>query len=709
MSAFTRICLTAAVLATAACATTPPPPPEPVAPTYDQKLSWILRLEDQRILRDPAPAAVVAPTGRAPRVAPVPPVVPDLLELLTDADARLRRRAALGVGRVGLPDGVMPLVGLVRDSDPDVRAMACFALGLLRSPQAVDALQAALDDADARVQGRAAEALGSIGDTRAAAAVGTMVARHAADPAVTAMAADDLRADLPPTADAFRLGLYALVRLKAWDPLARAVLGPDGSPRLRWWPVAYALQRIEDPRAVPSLVALTRATGVDVLGFAARGLGVLKAPQGVSALVPLLDPGKYDLRVVATAARALGQIGRVEAAEPLRKLLQHPRLDAGTRVETIIALGLVKAVSATDDLLDLVGHPDPAIRGAALIGVAALDRDTFTTMMSGLDPDPTWQVRVDLARALASVTREQALPRLNELAHDADVRVVAAALRVLGDLNAPELPALLKTSLAADDTSLRAVAATVTGERRPPGADAWLRAAWERGRSDASYVARAAALGALARYGESVARPMLDEALGDPDWAVRVRAAQLLTGFDPRADVSRMRPAPSRAGAADVDAGHLLAPPFTPQVYLDTAKGTVQIELYVLDAPQTVANFVELARKGFFNGSPIHRVVPNFVVQDGDPRGDGEGGPGYSIRDELNPRPYLRGTVGMALDWADTGGSQFFITHGPQPHLDGRYTVFGSVTAGMEVVDALQRWDVITRVRVWDGVQPPGQ
>ena len=86
-----------------------------------------------------------------------------------------------------------------------------------------------------------------------------------------------------------------------------------------------------------------------------------------------------------------------------------------------------------------------------------------------------------------------------------------------------------------------------------------------------------------------------------------------------------------------------------------------------------------------------------------DPRGDGEGGPGYSIRDELNERPYLRGTVGMALDWADTGGSQFFITHSPQPHLDAKYTVFGRVIAGMDVVDKIEQWDVIRRIRIWDG------
>ena len=110
-----------------------------------------------------------------------------------------------------------------------------------------------------------------------------------------------------------------------------------------------------------------------------------------------------------------------------------------------------------------------------------------------------------------------------------------------------------------------------------------------------------------------------------------------------------------------------------------------------------------LARKGLLNGQQVHRVVPNFVMQDGDPRGDGEGGPGYTIRDELNDRPYLRGTVGMALAWRDTGGSQFFITHSPQPHLDAKYTVFGHVVNGLDVVDRIQVGDTIQRVRVWDG------
>ncbi|OFW38926.1 MAG: peptidylprolyl isomerase [Acidobacteria bacterium RIFCSPLOWO2_12_FULL_67_14] len=148
----------------------------------------------------------------------------------------------------------------------------------------------------------------------------------------------------------------------------------------------------------------------------------------------------------------------------------------------------------------------------------------------------------------------------------------------------------------------------------------------------------------------------------------------------------------------------MLAPPFSPHAFIETDRGTIELELAILDAPLTVANFVALARRGFFDGIAVHRVVADFVVQDGDPRGDGEGGPGQTLRDEVNMRPYLRGTVGMALDWADTGGSQFFITHSPQPHLDGRYTVFGHVVAGMEVVDRIAPGDVIRRVRVRDGV-----
>ncbi|MGH9945684.1 MAG: peptidylprolyl isomerase [Pyrinomonadaceae bacterium] len=134
---------------------------------------------------------------------------------------------------------------------------------------------------------------------------------------------------------------------------------------------------------------------------------------------------------------------------------------------------------------------------------------------------------------------------------------------------------------------------------------------------------------------------------------------------------------------------------------LTTEKGTFTIDLLPEDAPLTVDNFIKLARANYFNGLEVHRVVPNFVMQDGDPRGDGNGGPGWSIRCEINMIPYERGAVGMALSGKDTGGSQWFVTHSPQPHLDGGYTVFGKVNeTGMKVVDNIVRGDKIISVKI---------
>jgi cyclophilin family peptidyl-prolyl cis-trans isomerase len=215
-------------------------------------------------------------------------------------------------------------------------------------------------------------------------------------------------------------------------------------------------------------------------------------------------------------------------------------------------------------------------------------------------------------------------------------------------------------------------------------------------------VARAAILTALNTLDPMTARPMLQQALQDRDWALRVKAATLLTQQGVPDVDGTMRPAPTRP-LDDAMRQSIIAPQFSPHAFIQTDRGTVELELAITDAPLTVANFIDLARKGFFNGMAIHRVVPDFVVQDGDPRGDGEGGPGYTIRDELNELPYVRGTVGMALDWKDTGGSQWFITLSPQPHLDARYTVFGRVVNGIEVVDRTQPWDVVRQVQIWDG------
>ena len=131
---------------------------------------------------------------------------------------------------------------------------------------------------------------------------------------------------------------------------------------------------------------------------------------------------------------------------------------------------------------------------------------------------------------------------------------------------------------------------------------------------------------------------------------------------------------------------------------IHTARGPIRLQLFGADAPITVWNFLTLARSGYYRNTRFHRVVPNFVAQDGDPRDDGNGGPGYAIRDEMNRHRYERGAVGMALSGPDTGGSQYFITHSPQPHLDGHYTVFGRVIDGFDVLDRLVQGDLIARV-----------
>jgi len=689
------------VLATA-CGSVPPPPPTIVP--FESKMSWIIRLEDQRILRDAAAPVVPPPAAQGKRdMLPPPPPPPDLIRLLEDTEARIRRRAAIAVGRVGLPEGVPALVSVLQtDTDPEVRQMAAFALGLIGDPSAVEPLRAAVLDPLPLVAGRAAEALGLMNDAGSAAIIGKMVASHAG--AAASVAPDEARAESTPAADAFRLGVYALARLKSYDGLAASVLGPDGQPRIHWWPVAYALQRIEDKRALPALLTLAVAGDGYAKTFAVKGLGGLRDASAVPVVLPLLDPSRATNALTIEAIRAMGRIGDAAGAPVLTKLLYTRGLNPMARAETLLALGESAGDVSVDAFVDFVGDPLPTVRLAALQGFAKRGDDTFLTVLSGLDPDPHWSVRAGLATILSTQDPERALPRLTPMLGDTDARVVPSVLTAMTKLKAPGIAKILLEHLAKEDVGVRAAAAVNIGELKPEGGVDALIAAYKRGEADLVIDTRAAALEALSKYGAAAAVPTLRAALADKDWAVRVKTAELLKDLDKSIDTAgTIRPAPSTG--IQYETPSLIAPAVSPHVFIETEKGTIEIELDVLDAPITAANFVTLARKGYFDGLTFHRVVPGFVIQGGDPRGDGDGGPGYTIRDELNQEPYLRGTVGMALAWRDTGGSQFFITHSPQPHLDARYTVFGRVISGMEVIDAISQWDVITRIRVWDGVQ----
>jgi cyclophilin family peptidyl-prolyl cis-trans isomerase/HEAT repeat protein len=402
--------------------------------------------------------------------------------------------------------------------------------------------------------------------------------------------------------------------------------------------------------------------------------------------------------------RAVALIGDPAAAAAMRRLIVSPKIDQNLQLEAVTALQQLRSPDAVELLIDLVSAQWPSVRGAALRALAMTDVETFMSAISGLDPDQHWSVRASLAATLGELGRERAQAPLTSMLRDTDQRVIPSVLDALAKVGATNAAAEMTARLAVDDPVVRAAAARGLATLKAAKATPLLLEAVKRSQGDGLYTARTAALDALTALDPAAARAPLTAALSDRDYAVRVRAAELLKRLDSGADVSAMRPAPPPAVPELAAVDTLVNPKYSPSAYIDTSKGTIQFELAVLDAPRTVANFMTLVRRNYFRGVQIHRVVPDFVVQDGDPRGDGEGSPGYTIRDEINQRPYLRGTVGMALDWADTGGSQFFITHSPQPHLDGRYTVFGQVVAGMDVVDRLQQWDTIDRIRVWDGV-----
>jgi len=396
-----------------------------------------------------------------------------------------------------------------------------------------------------------------------------------------------------------------------------------------------------------------------------------------------------------------------EAAAALDRFVRIRRLDRQLRLVAVNALAEHKSSVSIEVFTELLAHPWPPLRAASLRALAHTDPESFMFVLSGLDPDPDWRVRAATAEGLSLVNPEVAQYRLTMMLGDKDQRVIPTVLESLVAIDAPEATRILSEWLEVPDVVVRKTSARLLGEFHLPDSDTEqsLATAYNAAVADTSYLARAAVLDALAKFDGDVTRDTLRQALGDRDWAVRLRADEHLERLDPGLPRDDIRPAPSLR-RVDYTSEELLRPSFAPHAYIETIHGTIEIELDVVVAPLTAENFMTLARQGFYDGLNFHRVVPNYVVQIGDPRSDSEGGPGYTLRDELSERPFLRGTVGMARDWPDTGGSQFFITHSPQPQLDARYTAFGYVVAGMEVVDKLQPGDTAERVLIWDGVQP---
>jgi cyclophilin family peptidyl-prolyl cis-trans isomerase/HEAT repeat protein len=628
----------------------------------------------------------------------------ELDRYLRDGDKGVRRRAALAAGRIGDPSVVPALVDLMNDSEGAIRQMSAFALGLVGDKLAVERLLASLQDGDATVRARTAEALGRIGDPRAAPAVAQMVrsAIPANAPLVT-VRGDDPGNPRDPWLE-LRLGLFALARLK--DPkVAQSVLMSAGKPRFDWWAATWTAMRLESVDLKPVLVAAASSSDPLSRAFAARGLGALKDVGDLQLLSALSKDAEENVAV--SALRAIAVVGDARGVQAAATALDAS--SATVRWEALQTLAaLPPDRSLRTRVVPFVGDPKAWMRGAALRALARMDRDEFALVLSGLDPDPEPTVRAALASALGDAGGEMAVGILFSILKEDDPRVLPSALTAMRKARGSDAVETLKGYLDHADFAVRATAAEELAGLKAPGLTPALAASYGKSLGDREIDARMAIVAALSSQKDDAATAHLRTiAEKDPSRVVRQSAGKALRDLgEPAPD-----PGPARVDRPPLDYREAMAPYdpvagvplYTPRALIYTALGRIEIHLDVVNTPLTTRNFIKLARRGFFDGLTFHRVVPGFVVQGGDPRGDGNGGPGYTIRCELGERPFGRGAVGMALAGRDTGGSQFFITVAPAPRLDGEFTLFGEVASGMDVVDRIRPGDVIERVDIWDG------
>lgn len=297
-------------------------------------------------------------------------------------------------------------------------------------------------------------------------------------------------------------------------------------------------------------------------------------------------------------------------------------------------------------------------------------------------------------RLLGQDTSQHTTEHLIQLAQSDNAITAAVAIGQLEGRDHSQIKAIAKDALLSKDPYKMAAAVALIGEDSELRQIAAQAARVKQPEVDFHY----AWIATLVARDDAEAKLQLSELCDHPDYLVRLKAFQETSGTAAKVFAGGWQHEVPAELIATATRFRTEAPPT--QWLLKTTKGLITIDLHTAYAPINAANIVSLTQKGYFNGMALHRVVPNFVVQGGDPRGDGSGGPGYAVPCEINPHRFVRGTVGMALAGKDTGGSQFFICHSAQPHLDGGYTVFGQVRSGMDVIDQLEESDRIIEASI---------
>ncbi len=626
----------------------------------------------------------------------------------------LRAATALAIGQVGSEKGlagVARLRSLLKDPDPTVAGNAAYALGLLRDTASIGDLGGALS-ASRDVAREAAWALGEIGAPARAAISAALKGEKTHDVTIQLLlAAGKLRpiplADIKPYLTARHPSVvwaaaYAIARTRV-PAGVRDLIDLEASPALSARP-----QRPDRPADVSSPYTDSLSGNQRTRAEIARGLAKSAAGDSLGAkafgvlarLVADVDP-----HVRINAIRSLGTYGPV--AKP--SLIYATRdYDPNVRIAAAQAFGSVLSSPDAGQLPALWAADTSFVYRSSLLA-SAVRAGLRPSELTQWAVSPDWRLRAAIAAAAGdTLDRAFALSRAAPLTRDPDPRVREAAYDAIAPTASMVLEdsahAILINGLRDPDFYVRAVVIGKLADR-PSVADlSPVLTSYSQAGRDSANDARLAAIQYVAALWKKdssslnatwlshlaqtpVPADPLERAAGKtvPVWAKWGGVAPVARPFAWYEGVVRDIVMPAYVGR-------------TVNATINTVRGPIRLELFGADAPLTVSNFLSLARSGYYRNTRFHRVVPNFVVQDGDTRDDGNGGPGYTIRDEMNLRRYERGALGMALSGPDTGGSQYFITHSPQPHLDGHYTVFGRVVGGYDALDKIVQGDLITQV-----------